>query len=407
MINSLAQAELVSYIEDAPTESSIAPVSQLSDLVTLYTSRIKELGLNVEKRVHSTKLKERILASIPDLKAHPQGKQVVLAFESDIGHVLSAACDMDYDNDAVVLAKAARIIRRGLFDLRSSTDEFSGSFDDDCQTSSVPVSLLGLVRMIHEGPNIKDQNAQSNNALAISQLIAFNTIKRKRKQTHERHTRSSETPLSIYLGLLLHAHTRKKDLVDKLSHLGLCISYHRVLRLSADLANSVCRRFEQQQVVCPPKLRTNLFTTAAVDNIDHNPSSTTATDSSHGTGISMFQHPKAENEGQSRDVVVIETSSTSKAINTLQESYTTVPPLILPSSTPVVPPQNGDLIGNGMSLPNAFQCEKSWLENVFEKLTQGDVQKDEYISWAAYHASLHNELSPSISLGAMLSLFKE
>ena len=61
-------------------------------------------------------------------------------------------------------------------------------------------------------------------------------------------------------------------------------------------------------VLSPPKLRTNLFTTAAVDNIDHNPSSTTATDSFHGTGISMFQHPTAENEGQSRDVVVIETS---------------------------------------------------------------------------------------------------
>ena len=204
----------------------------------------------------------------------------------------------------------------------------------------------------------------------------------------------------------MHIH-EKKDLVDKLSHLGLCISYDRVLRLSAGFANSVCRRFEQEQVVCPPKLRTNLFTTAAVDNIDHNPSSTTATDSFHGTGIPMFQHPTAENEGQSRDVVVIETSSTSKVINTLQESYTTVPPLILPSSTPVVPPQNGDLIGNDMSLPNAFQCEKSWLENVFEELTQGDVQKDEYISWAAYHASLHNELSQSISLGVMLPLFKE
>ena len=62
MINSLALAELVSYIEDARTESSIAPVFQLSDLVTLYTSRIKELGLNVEKQVHSTKLKERNLS---------------------------------------------------------------------------------------------------------------------------------------------------------------------------------------------------------------------------------------------------------------------------------------------------------------------------------------------------------
>ena len=32
------------------------------------------------------------------------------------------------------------------------------------------------------------------------------------------------------------------------------------------------------------------FTTAAVDNIDHNLSSTSTNDSFHGTGISLFQH---------------------------------------------------------------------------------------------------------------------
>ncbi|KAI8486964.1 hypothetical protein Bbelb_352240 [Branchiostoma belcheri] len=36
-----------------------------------------------------------------------------------------------------------------------------------------------------------------------------------------------------------------------------------------------------EQVVCPPILRRQLFMTAAVDNIDHNPSSTTAKDSFH------------------------------------------------------------------------------------------------------------------------------
>ena len=100
MNSSLALAELVSYIEDTRSE----PVFQLSDLVTLYTSRLRELGLNVEKRLHSTKRKERIFASIPDLKAHPIGKHVVLAFESDIVNVLSAACEMDHDNDVVVVA---------------------------------------------------------------------------------------------------------------------------------------------------------------------------------------------------------------------------------------------------------------------------------------------------------------
>ena len=41
---------------------------------------------------------------------------------------------------------------------------------------------------------------------------------------------------------------------------------------------------------CPPKLRRGLLTTGAVDNIDHNPSSTTAKDSFHCTGISLMQH---------------------------------------------------------------------------------------------------------------------
>jgi hypothetical protein len=44
-------------------------------------------------------------------------------------------------------------------------------------------------------------------------------------------------------------------------------------------------------VVCPAILHKGLFTTSAVDNIDLNPSATTATTSFHGTGISVFQHP--------------------------------------------------------------------------------------------------------------------
>ena len=88
----------------------------------------------------------------------------MLAFESDIGHALGAACEKNYDGDAMVLAKAATIIRKDLFDLIETKTEFSGNFDINCQNSSVPASLMGLVRMIHEGPNIKDQFTQPNSA---------------------------------------------------------------------------------------------------------------------------------------------------------------------------------------------------------------------------------------------------
>ena len=83
---------------------------------------------------------------------------------------------------------------------------------------------------------------------------------------------------------MLRAETRKRGLVDKLFSLGLNISHDRVLRLSAQMGNSVCQLYHIEQVVCPPTLRSNVFTTAAVDNIDHNPSATIAKNSFHGTG---------------------------------------------------------------------------------------------------------------------------
>ena len=44
-----------------------------------------------------------------------------------------------------------------------------------------------------------------------------------------------ETPLPTYIGLMLHAHTRKRELVDRLHYLGLSISYDRVHLLSTQL----------------------------------------------------------------------------------------------------------------------------------------------------------------------------
>ncbi len=61
--------------------------------------------------------------------------------------------------------------------------------------------------------------------------------------------------------------------------------------MSADLANSAISHFERVGSVCPPTLNTGVFTTSAVDNIDHDPSATSAHGSFHGTGISLFQHP--------------------------------------------------------------------------------------------------------------------
>ena len=76
--------------------------------------------------------------------------------------------------------------------------------------------------------------------------------------------------------------------------------------MSTDLGNKLCGHYEMEKAACPPNLRSILFTMAAADNNDHNPSSTSAHDSFHGTGIALFQHQISESRGV-QSVILAET----------------------------------------------------------------------------------------------------
>ena len=240
-IAALVFAELVMHIEESRLEESTAPVFKLADMAQLYTMRLQQLGVTSEKRMHSTRLKQRLLERFPDMRAQSKGRDVLLVFNEDIGYALDKACEQDSVSDVVHLARAAQIVRRHMFDHYP----FTGSFEGNCQEKSVPHLLLALVSMVLEGPSIKDQIHQCSTqaALSIAQILKHNSVKHMRKQTDTssfvRHSLAQETPLPTYIGLLLHAQTRKRDLVERLFSLGLSISYDRVLRISADLGNSV------------------------------------------------------------------------------------------------------------------------------------------------------------------------
>ena len=110
----------------------------------------------------------------------------------------------------------------------------------------------------------------------------------------------------------------------------MCISYDRVLQITADLAKGICTRFETDKVVCPPKMRQERFIIGAVDNVDHNPTSTTAHDSFHGTSISIIQHLSHGLTGILRgDLVINQEKSSTKSIPPLAASYTSFLPAAL------------------------------------------------------------------------------
>ena len=76
--------------------------------------------------------------------------------------------------------------------------------------------------------------------------------------------------------------------------MGLSISYDRIMEIEDWIATATCERFVEDGVVSPASLKRQIFTVGALDNLDHNPSSTTSLTSSHGTGISLFQFTRQE-----------------------------------------------------------------------------------------------------------------
>ena len=73
--------------------------------------------------------------------------------------------------------------------------------------------------MILQGPNTKCQSLgeSSQPALTLAKLLKFNSVKHARK-TEEGfwHVKSEETPLPVYIGIMLHVKTVKKELIDRL-----------------------------------------------------------------------------------------------------------------------------------------------------------------------------------------------
>ena len=127
------------------------------------------------------------------------------------------------------------------------------------QEKSVSPLLLALVGMILDGPSIKDQMTDTTTAaVTIAQMLKFNSVKHKRKlRTSEsstvRHRPAQEMLVPIYVGMM-YAHMCKTELVDRLTQLGISISYDHFLCLTGQMGNSVCQQFHQEQVVCPPNM---------------------------------------------------------------------------------------------------------------------------------------------------------
>ena len=176
------------------------------------------------------------------------------------------------------------------------TDEvFDGDFSEECQLKAVPSHLLLLLDLVlQEWKDLNISDTTASVALKLSQLVRFNAVKKNRTAMNCRHSQKNEPPLSVLISLAVHSQTREKKIIEKLYSNGLCISYDRVIEIEKNITKDLCQKYKEAEIVCPPSLYCGLFTCAAIDNIDHNSSSSTSKSSIHGTSISLFQYPAKE-----------------------------------------------------------------------------------------------------------------
>ena len=236
-----------------------------------------------------------------------------------------------------MLSKAARTVCRFLF---TKEETFEGDLSKQWQKAFVLLLLLNLISLIFNREKTIENASTNAETVATNwtQLLRSNAVKTKRRcDGFLRHFKFNELPLPVEIGLLVHAKTRKKSLVEKLAAEELSISYQRVQGIQKMVTKHLCDKFKKDGVVCPLSLQKWLFLNAAIDNNDHDRSSTGAKSSFHGTSISFFQHPNSEVAGP--NLFKLEKDTNNLPNLTLAKSYTDII-LLLIGGQPKYPVSN-------------------------------------------------------------------
>ena len=110
-LHGMVLAELLVFMQLERDRLGGNCVFKMADLAALYKKRFEDLGGVLPERVHSTRLKLRLLAHIDELTESKRGKTTYLAFDDDLCDVFKTIYEKDFDEAAFVLSRAANILR--------------------------------------------------------------------------------------------------------------------------------------------------------------------------------------------------------------------------------------------------------------------------------------------------------
>jgi hypothetical protein len=140
-----------------------------------------------------------------------------------------------------------------------------------------------------------------------------------------------------------------------------------------------------------------------MNNIDHNPTATTATTSFHGTSISLFQHLSTDNDGEKRESIRIKDSKI-KRVPELPDSFTNIHLAFFTKKNPIPSKVNIPLNLDTNNIKIDLTVEHEWLEKVI-RIEASD--ETENITWLAHHASKKRGSVFEVSITSLRPLLRD
>ena len=297
--------------------------------------------------------------------------------------------------------RVATILRN---DILARKQSFDGKFKSGCEEQSVSRNLVTFLSIIIDGPSQlfnesglfeekAFRSASNSIVLSISQQISYNTVdNRKLSGKYVRHSKDRTTPFPLYIGIKMYLQTTKIT-IDLLASRGISVSYSALKGLSVKIANSVIKHWDEKGIVVPPQAVKGVFTVIGFDNIDWAAKSTLSKSVStlHGTIIVVHQFGETiPMQDGDQNVNILEKDEGSQKVRQLPENYFAIDEqygiteddkLSIPSvTTPIKPPD--------VNLPQFLLNETMWLEHASGLLMKNALERNDWVSWAAYHASV-------------------
>ena len=154
-----------------------------------------------------------------------------LVFDVNVRAVLRTLHQKSYDDEEFPFSEKIKTICQDILWVDSN---FDANLTRDCDKLFHPQLFMFFLDNFLQGSKITSLHKQlTQSTLTTSKLIVKTSVKRiqqKVKTTNKIHySRVWQSPLGVYLGMLMHATRQKKGLIEKLRNIDMSISNKHVM----------------------------------------------------------------------------------------------------------------------------------------------------------------------------------